>query len=73
MRVSEKQVRKVIREEIKNVINETDLPMGAEKHIGEAQYHTDQARSELLNTEYENRQVFEDLTKADRLLKRYLR
>lgn len=73
MKSSEKQLRKLIREEVRKLINEQrGLPMRVRKFIGEAQYNLDQAQLELLDTELEGSQVFKDLAKADNLLKKYL-
>jgi len=79
MEIDKNQLRKIIKEEIEIVLSEMDvelaseLPNQAREHVRQAQYHLDQAQSELLGTKFKNEQIFDNLSKADRLLKKYLR
>lgn len=68
-------LRKIVREELKNVLSEQGrghLPSRAKQHIKDAQYNLDQAKGELLGTDFEDSQVYDDLAKADRILKSYI-
>ncbi len=68
-------LRKIVREELQNILSEQGrghLPSRAQQHIKDAQYNLDQAKGELLGTDFEDSQIYDDLAKADRILKSYI-
>ncbi len=68
-------LRQIVREELKNILSEQGrghLPSQAQQHIKDAQYNLDQAKGELLGTDFEDSQIYDDLAKADRILKSYI-